>query len=191
VIGNDVVDLGDPAIEDHHRIERFVARVCADEERPRVRSKADLWSLFAAKEAAYKALVMLGRDPGFSHRAIVVAADRVLVRWGDYRLALRLTGDDDHVHAVAWDARLPEPVAHASRTPEPPGDAARALACELTARATGLDVAALRVVRDPSPEAWDGFGPPRVERLGAPIGVEVSLSHDGRFVAAAVRVRSP
>ena len=101
-VGNDVVDLTDPAIGRHHENERFVARVCSEDERLRVSTARDLWSLFAAKEAAYKALVKLGGSPGFGHRALRVAADLASVTWGDRRLALVVTGDRDHVHAVAW-----------------------------------------------------------------------------------------
>jgi hypothetical protein len=46
------------------------------------------------------------------------------------------------------------------------------------------------VVRDPVPGAWDGFGPPRVEHRGQLMaGTDVSLSHDGPFVAVAAIVR--
>jgi phosphopantetheinyl transferase (holo-ACP synthase) len=223
VIGNDVVDLADPAIAGHHENERFLTRVCSEDERRRVVTARDLWSLFAAKEAAYKALVKLGGSPGFGHRAIRVAADLGSVTWRDVRLALRVTGDRDHVHAVAWseDAEGAAPLARVVRIEDSrqgegasegqsggasegqsggasggqgesegasESDLARAVLCDLLATALGCAPGELAIVRDPSPGAWDGYGPPRVLRGGEPVDADVSLSHDGAFVAAAALV---
>jgi len=167
VVGNDVVDLTDPAIADHHLRERFVSRVCAPEERGRVATRFDLWSLFASKEAAYKALVKLGHAPGFGHREIRVAPDLRAVRWRDMALDLRITADEHHVHAVAWSSGGEQPFARVARTERPSGVAARELACELVAAATGCLVSDLEIVRDPLPGAWDGFGPPRATHRGS------------------------
>ncbi len=188
-IGNDVVDLTDPAIARRHESERFVARVCSEDERPRVATARDLWSLFAAKEAAYKALVKLGDYPGFGHRTIRVAPDLASVAWRDRRLSLRVAGDGEHVHAVAWsgDSR---PIARVLRTRHLGGEGERARAAlrELVATAIGCEPGELEVIRDPVAGAWDGYGPPRLVRSGAPVDADVSLSHDGRFVAAAALV---
>jgi phosphopantetheinyl transferase (holo-ACP synthase) len=204
VVGNDVVDLTDPAIADHHSRERFVSRVCAPEERARVGTIFDLWALFAAKEAAYKALVKIGQAPGFAHREIRVASDLRTVSWRGYEFELSVRADAEHVHAIAWSRRSLPPLARVARTPDPcaarlarsspsvalsAGAAARELLCELVGAATGYPVSELEVVRDPVPGAWDGFGPPRVEHRGSSvIGADVSLSHDGPFVAAAAIV---
>jgi len=204
VVGNDVVDLTDPAIADHHLRERFVSRVCALEERARVTTAFDLWALFAAKEAAYKALVKIGQSPGFAHREIRVASDLRAVCWRDHEFALSVTADERHVHAIAWSRRSLPPLARVARTPDPCADrlgqsspsvalsagaAARELLCEIVAAATGYRVDELEVVRDPVHGAWDGFGPPRVEHRGSSVmGADVSLSHDGPFVAAAAIV---
>jgi phosphopantetheinyl transferase (holo-ACP synthase) len=187
VVGNDVVDLTDPAIADHHLRERFVSRVCAPEERGRVATRFDLWALFASKEAAYKALVKLGQAPGFGHRDLRVAPDLQAVHWRDIALDLRITADEHHVHAVAWSRGSEQPFARVARTDRPSGAAARELACELVAAATGCSVSDLEIVRDPLPGGWDGFGPPRVTHRGnAMARADVSLSHDGPFVAAAL-----
>jgi phosphopantetheinyl transferase (holo-ACP synthase) len=187
VIGNDVVDLTDPAIVLHHQNERFVERVCSEEERPRVATARDLWSLFAAKEAAYKAVVKLGGSPGFGHRSILVASDLASVAWSDLRLALQITGGVDHVHAVAWTEGV-RPLVRVVRTEGSRGDEserARRVLRELLSTALGCPADEFEVVRDSSPGSWDGYGPPRVLRAGAKIDADVSLSHDGHFVAAA------
>jgi phosphopantetheinyl transferase (holo-ACP synthase) len=186
-IGNDVVDLTDPGIVRHHENRRFVERVCSESERPRVTTATDLWSLFAAKEAAYKALVKMGCSPGFGHRALGVAPDLASVAWKDRRLALVVTVAFDHVHAVAWTAG-PEPLSRVVRADGPPGsesERARAVLRDLLSTALGCAPGAIEVVRDPIPGSWDGYGPPRVTRAGVPIDADVSLSHDGPFVAAA------
>jgi phosphopantetheinyl transferase (holo-ACP synthase) len=184
LVGNDVVDLADAEIAEHHRRERFVARVCAPAERDRVRSAGDLWTLFAAKEAAYKALVKLGHAPGFEHRAIVVAPDLGSVAWHGHRLRLQIERDEQSVHAVAWSGDL-APLAALRRPDDGEEQAARRLACALAARTAGCEVSGLVVVRDPVAGAWDGYGAPYVERAGLRLAVDVSLSHDGRYVAAA------
>jgi phosphopantetheinyl transferase (holo-ACP synthase) len=185
VVGNDVVDMDDPAVADHHRRERFVSRVCAAEERASVTSALDLWELFAAKEAAYKALVKLGYSPGFAHREIVVSPDHQSVCWHGQVLALSLTSDGGYVHALAWRASTSRPHARVARARGPESEAVRTLLCELLAAATQFAQDDLAVVRDPLPGAWDGFGPPRVMHRGIAIDADVTLSHDGRFVAAA------
>lgn len=173
-VGNDVVDLGDPQIAEHHTRPRFIERVCAPEEVSRAwGDKRALWSLFAAKEAAYKVLVKLGHHVGFAHRDIVVARSWRTVVFADVRLDLHVEGDDEHVHAVAsLDAA---PVFAVRRTrDEDLSRAARALLAEVY----GAEV---EVVRDRIVGAWDGYGPPRLASSDA----DVSLSHDGRFVACA------
>jgi phosphopantetheinyl transferase (holo-ACP synthase) len=182
VVGNDVVDLTDPTIAEHHNRVRFVARVCTEEEMARVASALDLWSLFAAKEAAYKALFKLGRSPGFAHRDIRVGRGLRKVRWLGHELELSVTSDGNHVHAVAWSPSERPPIAMVARTE---AQGARKLLCELVATAIGCMATELEVVRDPVAGSWDGFGPPRVHRAAIAIDADVSLSDDGSFVAAA------
>jgi phosphopantetheinyl transferase (holo-ACP synthase) len=185
-VGNDVVDLTDPSVLRHHEDAGFVARVCADDERARIGTARDLWALFAAKEAAYKALVKLGASPGFGHRSLRVAPGRASVTWRSLRLELSVGGDDEHVHAVAWSAGA-APTARVVRSDACDGESARARAVlrALVAEHLGCEPGSLDVVREPAPLAWDGFGPPRIARCGATLDVDVSLSHDGRFAAAA------
>jgi phosphopantetheinyl transferase (holo-ACP synthase) len=183
--GNDVVDLDDPLIAGAHLRERFVARVCAPVERERLaRSpspKALLWALFAAKEAAYKAVCKLGPAPVFAHRRFVVAEDFSRVQWGELTLKLRVEQTAAWVHALAWlGERAPSARVAALPAGVAPGAGARRLLLAALGGEEGLEV-----VRDPLPGSWTGRGPPRVERDGEPLPVDVSLSHDGRWVACA------
>ena len=188
-VGNDVVDLCLPEIEEHHRRDQFVSRVCTPEERARLGDdpKRMLWTLFAAKEAAYKVLVKAGHQPGFAHRAIVVSADLRSVVWGERKLHLAVDANEVRVHAVAWvgDGAFVSGVEAAS------GDLgvdARAFLCRSVAPILGSSPDTLSVARAPDAEAWDGYAPPRLLVAGAPAPMDVSLSHDGRFVAFAAAI---
>lgn len=187
LVGDDVVDLDDPSIARAHP--RFAERVCSEDERARVATSPDLlWTLFAAKEAAYKiaAKQALGPPPVFAHRAFVVAPDLGVVRWEGRTFALRIEHGEGFVHAVATHG--PGHVVTAVEPIAQGGDASRC-ARELAVRRLSPRIGSeLTVVRDPRPGSWDGFGPPRLLSRGAPSGVDVSLSHDGRFVSFAASI---
>ncbi|MBI2388045.1 MAG: 4-phosphopantetheinyl transferase family protein [Deltaproteobacteria bacterium] len=193
LVGNDVVDLDDPAIATHHLRERFVHRVCHERERAMLaRSdapKALLWTLFAAKEAAFKIVAKLDPQAVFAHSRFVVANDLRAVVWGDLTLPLRVDVTDAWVHAVVCTARAP--ICAVEESGGEPSVAARELLCRLVAAELGCVADDLAVVRDPRPGSWTGYGPPRlVSRDGRAIAADVSLSHDGRFVGCAAHVRS-
>lgn len=194
LVGNDVVDLDDPAIAAHHLRERFVHRVCHESERAMLaRSsapKALLWSLFAAKEAAFKIVNKLDPRAPFAHARFVVADDLSAVVWGGLSMALGIDVVDGWVHAVACMGPEP-PLSAVEATDRDPSAAARALLCRTVAARIGGTPGDLEVVRDSRPGSWSGYEPPRlVRRDGRPIDGDVSLSHDGRFVGVAVQLRA-
>jgi phosphopantetheine--protein transferase-like protein len=174
-IGNDVVDLDDPQADSCAR-ERYVARVCLPRERAWLARSADLkksfWRVFAAKEAAYKAVSKLGPAPGFAYQRFEVAPDFRSVRFDELELQLHVTVEGSCVHAVAWLGRQPECAVLEG------ADARPALL-----RALGGDE--LTIEREPQAGSWGGYGAPRVMRDGQPSEYDVSLSHDGRFAAYA------
>ena len=163
--------------------ERFVARVCSDSEKALLAGAAEpkvlLWSLFAAKEAAFKAISKEG-PLVFAHRRFVVSADLRSVTYDTYVLWLRVDVDGPCIHAVAWtDDEMPifgvEKIA--------PGVDASAAARALLLKRLG--VSGLTVERAPLPGSWNGFGPPKLFRDGVEVNLDISLSHDGRFVGFA------
>jgi phosphopantetheinyl transferase (holo-ACP synthase) len=182
-VGNDVVDLQDPAIAQSHLRERFVARVCCESERTLLAGSAQpkvmLWSLFAAKEAAFKAISKV--EPlVFAHRRFVVSADLRSVTYEKHVLWLRVDVEGDCVHAVTWsDDETPVSGAEQIEDGVDPSAAARAL---LVRRLGGQG---LTVERAPLPGSWNGFGPPKLFRDGVEVNLDISLSHDGRFVGFA------
>jgi phosphopantetheinyl transferase (holo-ACP synthase) len=187
-VGNDVVDLDDPAIARHHLNPRFVARVCGPEERRALDRAGDakraLWSAFAAKEAAFKLIVKRFGPVPFAHRAFVVEPDGRAVCYGGARFPLLLAFGPGFVHALVTDAGRAiyrvETCAGGSSS-----GAARALLSRLAAEILGVHPARLRVVRPRAKGHWDDLGPPRLLCDGRPAPLDVSLTHDGRFVAAA------
>lgn len=182
-VGNDIVDLEDPAIAQSHLRERFVARVCCQSERALLAASAEpkvlLWSLFAAKEAAFKAISKLG-PLVFAHRRFVVSADLRSVTYEKHVLWLQVEVKGPCVHAVAWsDDETPIYGSELIDADANASVAARALLVRT------LGVEGLSVERAPLPGSWNGFGPPRLFRDGVEVNLDISLSHDGRFVGFA------
>ncbi|HUH02657.1 MAG TPA: 4'-phosphopantetheinyl transferase superfamily protein [Kofleriaceae bacterium] len=190
LIGNDVVDSSDSTTAAAHLRERFVARVCGPAERDRVAAAADpaalLWSLFAVKEAAFKVVSKLRPGIAFAHRRFEVSEDLRTVRYDDVVLRASVLNHGDYIHAVVLLGEAD--CIHAVREVNPGADssaAARALLAASLAEELGCAPGDIAVQRTPLPGSWTGFAPPELMIRGAPAGRDISLSHDGRFVAFA------
>ena len=187
VVGNDVVDLAAARTRREHPA--FAARVCSAAELRVIDASDDrtrtLWSFFAAKEAAYKALSKL-RSVRFVPRAFAVDEDFTCVRYADEELRLRVFEAQHFVHALAFDGAQ-EPLSDIGECQEANASIeVRRLARALAARVLGEELSALAVLREPVPHSWDGYGPPRLLLRGRWAGFDVSLSHDGGCVACAL-----
>jgi phosphopantetheinyl transferase (holo-ACP synthase) len=123
-LGNDVVDLGHRACRDRHGDDRFLDRVLTPDERgwmeaapERERRRVRLWSLWAAKETAFKVVSkVLGPPEVFRHRGfrgeleVVDARCAGVVRIeGVVRgpevpgeVVVQGSSDGEHVHLVGW-----------------------------------------------------------------------------------------
>lgn len=209
-IGNDIVDLAEPGVAGKERDTRFMDRVFTPAERRRILQAAAptiaLWKTWAAKEAAYKIASKLRQRVVFAHRAFEVGAEavgeRAKVRFEDLEIRVRWETAADYVHCIghlggervtAW-RRLLAGVAREGQVLDgvltgaeqasaysTASERARLLARRLMER---WDLKGAEVVR--LCRSW-GWSPPVVARDGSPVpAFDVSLSHDGRFVAAAV-----
>lgn len=193
-VGDDVVDLDDPFIARTHERPRWLGRVLAESELAALRASRDpktlLWSFFAAKEAAYKIAAKCRNPPPFAHRQFVVAPELRQIRYGKIVFDLVVEVEGACVHAVA-STGVGARVAGIGIVEEgrDSGEVARRRLCQDVARHLRCAENTLGVVRTPSPERWDGFSPPILERDGRPSGVDISLTHDGRFVGFAAGVR--
>jgi len=189
-VGNDVVDLSDADSDCNRLNRRFARRICSDVELDRLGNSAEpeclLWSLFAAKEAAYKVIAKMRPGTVFSPARFVIGDDARQISYLDTTLHLRIAKGRDFVHAVV-SKDVAQPLSGIRRIPpeaDPSSSARELLACSLAPR-LGYTVEDLVVARDPDSDSWSGMGPPYVVVNGEPLGVDVSLSHHGLFVAFA------
>jgi phosphopantetheinyl transferase (holo-ACP synthase) len=199
LLGDDLVDLADAEAAEAALHPRFDARAFAPAERAALAAAADRhalrWTLWAAKEAAYKAARR--RDPAvrFHPRAFVVAGDVVTHASGRYRVAVRRAGSALHAISAAEGGRWPfvellpagsnSTIDHRPRSGigrvacgETPGAAARRLAIAAAARLLRCDPRELAIAK--------AGRVPELLRAGAPTGAGLSLSHHGRFAGFAL-----
>ncbi len=206
VLGNDIVDLDDSDTLDILENRPFLKRVFTDLERDRIAAappgegRRIAWMFWSAKEAAYKALRAVRADLVWSPRAFVVRSyaprapgDGVhlvgeLASAAGDRLRLDWECASDRVHAICTggpdEGGLIVPVeadelvsAVAARPPEVDDSrAVRDLALRLYARTVG----------GPPPVIMAIAGEiPRFFLEDRELAIPLSLSHHGRFVAAA------
>jgi phosphopantetheinyl transferase (holo-ACP synthase) len=132
LVGNDIVDLGDPRCSGKARDLRFLKRVCHAEEMSRILSARDadlsLWIHWAAKEAAFKVVSKaLGAPPVFTHRLFRVCStpDPVssapigsfssgTVEYEGHRVAYYAAVSAQRVHVIAHSSDGPGLLSHAS-----------------------------------------------------------------------------
>jgi phosphopantetheinyl transferase (holo-ACP synthase) len=208
-LGNDIVDLADPFVRAKIRDERYLRRILTEEELAALADAAEpvltLWAIWAAKEAAYKVVRKLDDRALFSPRRFqvdvtVLSGESSLgrkagsyVRCGDCSVPVRWEFGNGFVHCLAvhgppdrTDAPFDSVVSRVVRFPSPLSDASRRvreLAIELIA---SMDRSGpLEIVRSER-------SPPMVLMNGEPLeDVDISLSHDGHFIAAAVSFSCP
>lgn len=214
-LGNDVVDLKLTDNKNSAANPRFVERILARREHRAVSAATNghlaCWAYWAAKEAAYKALRKTTTDLAFAHRKFFVEPTSAAafdagkgtasgtVRHGACDVAVTWDWCEDWVHCVTDGGsvyrvstlprlqRMPSFAVLKTQDSLPDASvAARVLALTLL-EPFGIDQA--RIVRQP---AGRRLGPPRVAK-GTVVDdtIDISLSHDGRFVAAAVRAGLP
>ena len=175
-----------------------------------------LWKTWAAKEAAYKVACKIREKVVFAHRAFEVepGAAGTLGHWAQVRfedLDIRVRWETacDYIHCVGQLVR--HPGGDGAITPRSPRQVLSdivhhgqtlggTLMAAEQASVYSTASARARLVARRLIERWElqgaevlrqwrdwGWSPPVVASQGEPLaGFDVSLSHDGRFVAAAV-----
>lgn len=223
MIGNDIVDLGLAGVLGKSGDRRFLERVFTVRERDDIRLAADpdeeLWALWAAKEAAFKAVSRAESTVVFSPKRFEVAADRSSNSSGELEGLVRHCGAPDcqvrwirtpgFVHCVgvleggrsrALDVKTavaPGKQLLSDVSPEG-GLSAAELTSVRTSQSTAVRLLARKLCSEnglPKVEiirssAVNGWGAPVAFSASRPVGnAEISLSHDGRWVAAALLLR--
>ncbi len=206
-VGNDVIDLTDPGKTGKSRDVRFISRVFTSGERDFIFRSSNpdetLWTLWAGKEAAYK--VMMKSDPRVCSipRAYPVELNKredLLFRDGTVKTPagtvwIRVFREDDAVHVIGTDPcpGYPEEIVGGVASvdslesdADPSADRASFLVRESLLRRLseflGRSPSEMEIRRL---EEHRGLGPPRVYIQGKPSALDISMSHDGRFVAYA------
>ena len=179
-VGNDIVDLA--ASRGFHF--RFPRRVLTPREYARFViagfSERVLWRFWAAKEAAFKLARQIDPAVSFLAREFEVDLKRRVVTHAGKTFWLRLRETAEFVYAECRDdalARVVSDVGHCRDDLE--SDSVRRLVLEL-AQATGLAECGEISLRK------DDAGIPFLVAADERLPVGVSLTHHGRFVAAAL-----
>lgn len=181
MLGNDVVDLGDPEAQPGSRHPRFDQRVFAPQELWVLAAEPEpeplRWSLWAAKEAAYKLARKLEPRTIFAPRRFEVslAADGAgHVAWGGRSLPLALARGPDWVHAVVSSPGAGAICARQLGVPEAisPGAAVREHALRHLTDLLGNPLGIGKADRVPF-----------LHRNGRRLPADLSLSHHGRYAA--------
>lgn len=201
-VGNDVVDLEAADNQPDAIHSRFDARVFSRAERARIGAAGDgfarhrmRWALWAAKESGLK-LLRKTRPAQAFHPAdfrveLADVPDRGTIAAHGACFDVRLDVDDRRVHAVATAGRPRSIVAmltplDAPALPAAASALARDLAAAAVREALGFEpgsAGAAGIVVDTGPASNHRM--PRAFHLGRLLPVDVSLSHDGRWIACA------
>lgn len=209
MIGNDIVDLKTADARGKAGDARFIARVFTVSEQEAIRRSAHpdalLWTFWAAKEAAYKAISKAAPDISSAPRHYRVAIDfqnrqnQPENAAGDVATPLgvapvRIFCNMEWVHCMASAGLTATPfdigIIYGIREITPDrrpvsvreSATAREAATAGIASFLGINPDDIRILRETGPR---GQGPPMVHIKGKRAPIDISLSHDGRFAAYA------
>ncbi|MCX6129712.1 MAG: 4'-phosphopantetheinyl transferase superfamily protein [Proteobacteria bacterium] len=181
-LGNDIVDLN--FVDDHHT--RFAQRILSPIEIDRFPDASQnpslLWSLWAAKESAYKAMRQTAKI-GFHHREFQVAADCQSIQYFEESLALKITQDGALIFALATDVPMTDVRSLFARfehepLPKDQSSIASNLLIELASQSLAIDPEELSIIHQ------DRI--PKIQRQGKLLKLPASCTHHGRFIAASL-----
>ncbi|MGM0404437.1 MAG: 4'-phosphopantetheinyl transferase family protein [Thermodesulfobacteriota bacterium] len=195
-MGNDIVDMDVPGAK--NKTARFTAKILALNETNYIRQSANpdvlLWAFWAAKETAYKVISKSHPDADFSplryHTAFSRSKGNLLpgiVETPHGRVTVNVFLFHTHIHCIGTND-IPDRLDNVrwgqqtidSSTCE--STAVRELAIDHIARYCGLNTENLEIRNDMHNY---GTGPPILYVKGERASVDISLSHDGRFVGYA------
>lgn len=200
-VGNDVVDLRDPDNRPGVLHRRFDTRVFTASERDLLATCPDTetrhalrWTLWAAKESTLK--LMRKRTGGLPFRPseFEVRLGRngrsATVAHRGFTAHVRLDRNADRVHAVATERRGEAVVSGTERIDPALSPASASARVRENAAVAAAGMLAAGAGGAEAPKVAAGAKIPRVRRGGRQAPVDVSVSHDGSWLAHAL-VHSP
>jgi len=174
-VGNDIVDLNEVLHP------RFAERICEEGELSiMLHKKFSPWLYWAVKESAYKALKKQDFSIVFAPKKFLVRTDPWECQYKGLRVDLQVTETCQYVHAIAvcpngLSSKLRYKVARRDESISESEDV-RKLANDLLEE---LGYCNCTIINKPPQVFCEG------RRL---YGIDVSLSHDGRFIAAVISI---
>lgn len=204
MIGNDVVDLTDPRAVGKSRDIHFIDRVFTMNEKKAIFGHTNgdvfLWSLWAGKETAYKAICKiypavssaprryeielfpsanLFPDAGVAHTPVGLVSIRLFVR-SDHLHCVGAT-DGLSMDSVMWDVGK---IDQGRASSEYQSDIVRKMIKRKASCYLNESPGAMKIIRDME---CHGLGPPVLYVRNMKTAIDISMSHDGRFVACALQ----
>ena len=217
--GNDIVDLARQPNGRKSADSRLLKKILTDTEIDQTGYSADpeavLWSFWAAKEAAYKVLLKKNGHAAFiPNRWSVRYRDFQGLYEGDFalrsgcregevmipgagRVFVRLFAFPSYLHCIASDSAggMNHMIACVDQLPRQeeflPADPSLFVRSCLLSNLAGhlqLPEGSMKIVRQPGK---NGLGPPLLYIEGMESAMDLSISHDGNYVAYAYLDRSP
>ncbi|OUR97902.1 hypothetical protein A9Q84_06815 [Halobacteriovorax marinus] len=209
LVGNDLIDLLEPEIKKKSKNERFIKRVLTAEEYTLLKAQSDpdifLWTLWSAKESAYKILKKIIPDLVFAHSLFHVekhSGSHGIVRYDKYTIDVQWQYSESWIHCIGtfskegqslqvleWSVVETQEVTtdfvftaeEESSIYSKESKAVRELA-KLTLQGKSLED--IEILRFP---LGVRFGPPEIWKDGLQLeSWDLSMSHDGRFVSALI-----
>ncbi|MCX5849518.1 MAG: 4'-phosphopantetheinyl transferase superfamily protein [Deltaproteobacteria bacterium] len=197
-VGNDVVDLKEPANAGKSRDSRFLKKILTNAEIEFVQnagnSDAALWSHWACKETAYKVVKKSFSDVAFLPRQWPVTfrmtkskySDGEVTIPGKGKIYIRLFSNSQYVHCIGADVltALDKLIWSVEALPEEeginPSLFLRHSVGQNLAQYFSLNFHQIRIKRT---RENGELQPPRVYVGNRKTDIDISLSHDGRFIA--------
>ena len=197
-VGNDVVDLKEPANAGKSRDSRFLKKILTSAEIKFVQNARNpdtaLWSHWACKETAYKVIKKSCLDAAFLPRQWTVVFNKTKSKYSEGeviipdkgKVYIRLFPNLQYVHCIGSDsiAALDELIWRVDVLPEKeknnPSFYSRYCLGHSLAKHFSLNYHHIKIKRT---RENGELQPPRVYVNGRKADIDISLSHDGRFVA--------
>ena len=198
-VGNDVVDLKEPANAGKSRDSRFLKKILTDAEIEYVKNAdnpdMELWSLWACKETAYKVIRKYLSATAFVPRRWQTVLNKThseysegeVVILGKDEVYIRLFSNPDYIHCVGADSltvldKLIWSVESLPKEETNPSFFSRYYLAQSIAKHFSLNSHEIKIRRA---KQSGNLQPPCVYVHGLKTDIDISLSHDGRFVACA------